>query len=247
MRVFLIAVVGLVAALAGGAALMPMSVAAELAASRFPDFKYSQASGSVWDGKLTQVSYGEQFIGDLTAKTDLMGVLGGKAGGVLGLSREGFTGQADLSFGLFGGGLEMKGLKLEGNAGLVPGMPAALADKDGKFSLQLKDVKFVDNVCETAAGEVWTDTLTKVNIKGWVGPELRGPVTCHEGKLQVQAKGKAATGEDVLASLNISQHLDMDLTATIANATPAAAQALADLGFVPEGDKLVLRQEMGGR
>lgn len=247
MRVFLIAATVLVGALAGGAALLPMSLAAELAAQRFPDFKYAQASGSVWDGKLTQVSFGEQYIGDLTAKTDPMGLLGGKAGGVLGLSREGFTGQADLSFGLFGGGLEIKDLKLEGNAGLAPGMPAALADKDGRFSLQVKDVKFVDNVCETATGEVWTDTLTKVNVRGWVGPELRGPVTCHEGMLQVLARGKAATGEEVLASLNISQHLDMDLTATISNASPAAVQALADLGFVPEGDRLVLRQEMGGR
>ncbi len=247
MRVFLIAVVVLVGAVVGGAALLPMSMAADLATNRFPDFKFSKASGSVWDGKLTQVSYGEQFIGDLTAKTDLMGVLGGKAGGVLSLSREGFTGQTDLSFGLFGGGMEMKDLTLEGNTALVPGMPAALADKDGRFSLQVKDVKFVDNLCESATGEVWTDTLAKVNVRGWVGPELRGPVTCKDGNLNVEARGKAATGEDVLATLTISQHLDMNLETTISNASPAAFAALADVGFVRDGDKLVLRQEMGGR
>ena len=62
-----------------------------------------------------------------------------------------------------------------------------------------------------------------------------------------EAGGKAATGEDVLAILSISQHLDMELTATVANATPAAAKALGDIGFVREGDKLVLNQAMGGR
>ena len=61
MRVFIIAVVVVVAALAGGASLLPMSVAADMAASRFPDFKFRSASGSVWDGKLTQVAFGSQF------------------------------------------------------------------------------------------------------------------------------------------------------------------------------------------
>jgi len=126
-------------------------------------------------------------------------------------------------------------------------MPAALAKSDGRFTLSMKDVKFVDSLCETASGEVWTDALTKVNFRGWVGPELRGPVTCEGGHMQVQAGGKAATGEDVQAVLSISQHLDMDLRATVANATPAAAAALSEIGFVPEGDKLVLTQAMGGR
>ena len=247
MRVFIIAVVGLVAALAGGAALVPMSVAADMAASRFPDFKFKTASGNMWDGKLTQVAFGSQYIGDLAVKTDLMPLLSGKAAGALGLTREGFAGTANLAYGFTNGGLEVKDLKLEGNTALVPGMPAALARSDGRFTLAISDVTFVDSLCEMASGEVWTDALTKLNIQGWVGPELRGPVTCEGGHMQVQAGGKAATGEDVLAILSISQHLDMELTATVANATPAAAKALGDIGFVREGDKLVLNQAMGAR
>jgi hypothetical protein len=247
MRVFIIAVVVVLAALTGGASLLPMSVAADMAASRFSDFKFQSASGSVWDGKLTQVAFGSQFIGDLAVKTDPLSLFAGKAAGALGLTREGFAGTANLSYGLADGGLEMKDVALEGNTALVPGMPAALAKSDGRFTLSMKDVKFVDSLCETASGEVWTDALTKVNIRGWVGPELRGPVTCEGGHMQVQAGGKAATGEDVQAVLSISQHLDMDLRATVANATPAAAAALSEIGFVPEGDKLVLTQAMGGR
>jgi hypothetical protein len=247
MRVFFIAIVGIVLALAAGAAFLPMSMAADLASSRFPDFKFQQASGSVWDGKLTQVAYGSQFIGDLDVKTELLPLLGGKVSGKLGLKRDGFSGTADVAFGLGGDGLEMKNVKVEGNTALVPGMPSALARSDGKFSLDVKDLKFVDSLCESATGEVWTDALTKVSIKGWVGPELRGPVTCEGGHMQAQAGGTAVTGEDVLAILSISQHLDMELTATISNVTPGAAKALADIGFVPEGDKLVLKQAVGGR
>jgi hypothetical protein len=247
MRVFIFAAVGLVAALAGGVALVPMSVAADMAASRFPDFKYKAASGSMWDGKLTQVAFGSQFIGDLALKADLMSLLSGKAAGALGLTREGFAGTANLAYVLTNGGLEVKGLKLEGNTALVPGMPAALARSDGRFKLAVSNATFVDSLCETASGEVWTDALNKVSIQGWVGPELRGPVTCEGGHMQVKAGGKAATGEDVLAILSISQHLDMELTATVANATPEAARALRDIGFAREGDKLVLNQAMGGR
>jgi hypothetical protein len=39
----------------------------------------------------------------------------------------------------------------------------------------------------------------------------------------------------------------MALTATVSNATPAAARALSDIGFVLEGDTLVLNQAMGSR
>ena len=91
----------------------------------------------------------------------------------------------------------------------------------------MKDVKFANTLCESAAGEVWTDALTKVDYKGWVGPELRGPVTCAGGKLQVQASGTAATGENVLATMSIGQHLDMEMFASVANAGPGAIEALA--------------------
>jgi Type II secretion system (T2SS), protein N len=246
MRIFLIALVGLLAAAAGGLTLLPMSMAADIASQRFPDFKFKQASGSVWDGKLSQVAFGRQFIGDLAVKAEFMSLLTGKAAGKLGLTREGFAGEADLIYGISNGSLEIRDMKLDGNTALVPGMPAAIARVDGKFSLQVKDIQFADSVCESANGEVWTDALTKVNVKGWVGPELRGPVTCEGGKLLVQATGKAVTGEDVVANLSIGQHLDMALTATVTNLTPGAIQALRQVGFVPEGDHLVLHHAMGG-
>jgi len=247
MRIFIIAVVGVLAALAGGVALLPMSMAADMAAKQFPDFKFSQASGSVWDGKLSQVSFGKQFIGDLAVKTELMSLLGGTASGTLGLTREGFSGQTSINYGMGNGRLELKDMNVTGNTAMVPGMPAAGAKGDGKFTLKVADVKFTEGACAEAKGEVWTDALTKVEIKGWKGPELRGPVTCNGGKLQVEAGGKAATGEDVLAVMSIGQHLDMELTATVSNASPGALQALAEVGFKPEGDKLVLRQAVGGK
>jgi general secretion pathway protein N len=247
MRIVLFVVLGIVVLIAGGVAFFPMSIAADIAAKQVPDFKFGEASGSVWDGKLTKVSYGSQYIGDLSVKTELLALLGGKAAGTLGLAREGFSGQASISYGIGDGGLDLKDMKIEGDTAMVPGMPPEVANSGGKFSLNIKDVKFAKGFCESANGEVWTDALTRMSVRGWKGPELRGPVTCAGGNLQVQAGGKAQTGEDVEALLSISPSLDMALTASVANASPGAAQSLTSMGFVPEGNRLVLHHGMSGQ
>ena len=231
----------------GGAfvAMFPMSMAAEFAAKQDPSLKYDKATGSVWDGKVTGVWYGQQKIGDLSVKADFGKLFTGKAGGKLGLAREGVTGEAGIDYPFGGGALELSNVKLSGKAGLVPGMPQAVVMSDGKFTLDVKDLKFAGDVCESASGEVWTDALAKVNLKGWVGPELRGPITCTNGKVVAEANGKAATGEDVSARMDISSKLDLELVAIVSNAQGQAVKSLTDIGFVQQGNVLVLRQAMG--
>ncbi len=246
MRIIIFIVVALVAVVAGGVALFPMATAADLARQRLPDLKFANASGSVWDGKLGGLSYGAQTIGDIAVKTDLFSLFSGKAAGKVGMAREGLSGEADLSYGLGDGGLDLKNLKLAGDMSMVPGMPSTIAAAGGKFTLNVGHVKFANSLCEDASGEVWTDALAKINYKGWVGPELRGPVTCAGGKMQVQASGTAQTGEAVQASLDIGQHLDMQMTATVENAGATAIEALTSVGFQLEGGTLVLRQSMAG-
>lgn len=247
MRIVVFIVIALVALVGGGVALFPMSTAADMARQRLPDLRFSSASGSVWDGKLGSLSYGEQTIGDVAVKTDLFSLFSWKAAGKVGLAREGLTGEADLSYGLGNGDLDLKNLKLAGDTSMVPGMPHTISQAGGKFTLNVANVKFANSLCEDASGEVWTDALTKVNYKGWVGPELRGPVTCAGGKMQAQATGTAATGEVVDAAMSIGPHLDMELTATVANAGTTAVEALTSVGFMLEGNKLVLRQAMAGK
>ena len=233
--------------LGGGTAIamFPMSMAAEYAAKQAPDFHYAAASGSVWNGKLKDVSFGQQKIGDLSLKTDAMKLFTGKAGGHVDLGREGFTGQTTIAWPIGGKAVEFSDLKLAGKIAMVPGMPQAVAAGGGIFSLDLKDLKLSGDVCEFASGEVWTDALAKVNHKGWVGPELRGPVTCTDGNIHVEAAGKAISGENVIARMSISPKLDMELTASVLNAQGSAIDALIDLGFKPEGNALVIRQALG--
>ena len=97
MRIVIFVVLAALALAGGAVAFLPMSMAADMAAKQLPDFRFGEASGSVWDGKLTNVSYGQQTIGDLSVKTDLMALFGGKAAGAVGMPREGAAGQAGTS------------------------------------------------------------------------------------------------------------------------------------------------------
>ena len=238
----------LLAILVGGGAfvaMFPVSMAAEFAAKQDPSFKYDKATGSVWDGKVTGVWYGQQKIGDLSVKADFGKLFTGKAGGRLGLAREGFTGETGIDYPFSGGEVQLNNIKLSGKMGLVPGMPQAVVMSDGKFTLDVKDLKFSGDACESASGEVWTDALAKVKLKDWVGPELRGPVTCTNGKVVVEANGKAPTGEDVSARMDISSRLDIQMVAIVSNAKGQAVKALTEIGFVPQGNVLVMRQAIG--
>ena len=191
------------------------------------------------------MAYGSQRIGDLAVSADFGALFGGKAAGTVGLGRDGLNGAADMSWPIGGKALELKNLKLEGAVSTVRGMPEAVASRGGKFRLELSDIKFAGDVCQSAKGQVWTDALAKVNHKGWTGPELSGPVTCEGGKLVAQANGKAPSGEDVAARMDIGAHLDMSMTATVTNAQGAAVESLKSLGFVEEGSALVIRQAVG--
>jgi hypothetical protein len=245
MKIVIFIVLAVVVVIVGAVALFPMSMAAEFAAKAAPDFKYDKADGSVWSGKLTGVAYGSQRIGDVAVSGDFGALFGGKAAGTIALSRNGLTGAADMAWPLGGKELALSKFKLEGAVSTVRGMPEAVASRGGKFRLELSDLKFAGDKCQSAKGEVWTDALAKVTHKGWTGPELRGPVGCENGKLVVHATGKAPSGEDVVARMDIGGHLDMAMTATVTNATGGAVESLKSLGFVEEGPALVIHQAVG--
>jgi hypothetical protein len=242
MKWVLIGAGGLLIALAGGVAFLPMSVAAGLVADRYEGLHYSGASGSVWNGKLSQVQLGDNVIGDVLLKTNPMGLLSGKISGTLGLARADLAGQGDIFWGLAGQGPRLSDLKLEGRTSAVPGLPREIRDADGAFTITIDDIDLANGGCVITSGEVWTDALAKVDFQGdWVGPELRGPVSCKDGGLKLEASGEAATGEVVRASITVADDLRMGLDASVDGAAGAAASRLAELGFRPEGAAMVLR------
>jgi hypothetical protein len=235
-------------AFVGGAVAMffPMSVAADFLAKQEPDFRFEKASGSVWSGKLTRVRFGQQDLGDVSVKTDPVQLFKGAAAGVLGVKRPEYEGRGRIVYGLKTGEMRVSDLIVTGNVAAVPGLPQAVRLSGGTFRLVVDEMTLGGRACETASGQVWTDALTRVVVQQkWTGPELRGPVTCEDGRLVVLADGMAATGEQVTARINVGGDLELDLTARVEAATPAAVQTLSKAGFTADGSSLVLRRSLG--
>ncbi len=241
MKWVLIGVGVLLVALVASVAFLPMSVAAGFLAGRYDGIKFTQASGSVWNGKLSQLQLGENLVGDVLLKASPTSLFIGKINGTIGLARADLAGHGDISWPLTGGGPALANLKLDGRTTAVPGLPQKIREADGAFTITIGQLNLSNGVCVLTSGEVWTDALAKVDFQGdWTGPELRGPVTCSENGLILRATGQATTGEAVTAEITVADNLRMGLDASVRGATGQAAARLAELGFRPEGDSLVL-------
>jgi hypothetical protein len=229
-----------------GVAMLPMSMAADFASKHVAALKYTGASGTVWNGKLQGVVLNGQSLGDVAIRLDAGKIFTGQAAGRVGLVRKDLMGEAIISRAIFGGRTKLSDVKLAGQVSAVPVLPARIRAANGRFTLAMSDIVFDKDVCKSASGEVWTDALSKADLgHHWVGPELRGPVTCKDGKLEVDAAGKAVTGEEVTAGVSTGADLSLNLQAKVLNATQGAAETLTELGFQPESGAYVLHQQLG--
>ncbi len=229
-----------------GLAVLPMSMAADFAAKHGAALKFAGASGSIWNGKLQGVVFNGQALGDLAIKLDPGKLFTGRAAGRVDLVRKDLTGGAVISRAIFGGTTRLTDIKLGGQVSAVPVLPTRIRAAGGKFTLAVPEIVFEKNLCKSANGEVWTDALSKTDLgHHWTGPELRGPVTCKDGRLAVDAVGKAPTGEDVSAGLRTGPDLSLDLEARVLNATQGAAETLTDLGFQSDSGAYFLHQKLG--
>jgi hypothetical protein len=247
MKWILAAIFVLVLGGGAGIALFPMSTAAGFLADKVPEFRFASASGSVWNGKLSQVAIGQQSLGDLSVKVKPAQLVSGQAAARLGMARPQMSGEADFAYNLAGGKTTLEGVRIAGKTAGILGLPATMRHADGQFTVAVSDISFVNGVCEAAKGEVWTDILTRLDLKtGWKGPELRGPVTCEDGKVTMHASGAGPTGETVSADIVMGQNLSLGLVARVANPFPTSGDTLTNLGFLPEDGGFVLRREIGG-
>lgn len=246
MRIVLIVVVALVVLVGGVVFFFPMSIAADVAAKAEPDFRFADATGSVWNGTLKGVTLGRQDIGDVKVSAKPGELLKGRVGGKVALVRPDATAEGDLSVGFDGRNPSWRNLKLSGKASAIPGLPARLANTAGQFSLTVDQLDFKGDLCTAAKGEAWTNVLAVEAFEnGWKGPELRGPLACENGTLFVAATGVSPNGEDVTARVDMARNASLALDARVNRVGPDGAKALAELGFRPDGADYVLSHRLG--
>jgi hypothetical protein len=236
MRIFLIVVALLVVAAGVGIAMFPLSVVASMLAERAGGFSYASATGTIWDGKLTQASFRGQDLGDVSFKIDALAVFTGKLAAKVGLSTTELAGDGAFSYGLFDKKAELHDVNLTGKTTRIPGLPQQLKTIDGDFRVQLARVNLSGNGCAEGVGTVWTNLLAKGAAQlGWPGPEMSGPITCHDGRLNATVAGAAATGDRAEAVVDVGVDLTGSARAVVIPAAQVDPSRMARYGFQPVG------------
>lgn len=246
MRIFLFILFGVLAVVGIGVAIFPMSVAAGMVASSIPAFSYVEASGSVWNGKLSRVKYQDQALGDVSLQIDFLKAVQGKAAGKLGIQTPTLSGQGAFSVALSDKTVELTDLKLSGNTAAIPGIPVRLRAVDGHFRLEIPKATIKGQQCVAGEGTVWSDVLARAEpVLQWKGPDLTGPISCIGGRFTAEAAGRAEAGDEVSAKVDIGSNLKGQVTARVKPVTQGLPKRLQDLGFVPGADGYALDIHVG--
>lgn len=220
--------------------LAPLSAVMNVAAKSAPAINYTTANGSVWNGSVMGLRYGAQPVGNVQLKTDWLSVFGGALKSSVAVTDGGVLAAGDARIGL-DGGINLSNIKVRGNTSDLLSLKQDIRMLGGDFSLSLKKLTLKSGACRKAeSGEVWTNILTRFEQKyDWKGPELKGPITCENGRIVVNMTGTGERGETVSAYLAFDLNANGTFRAEIEKASEKVAQAATVLGFVTLGDKLV--------
>ena len=216
-------------------AMTPARFVTDQVNARDPSVRYAVASGTVWNGRVENVMYGIQPVGDVAFRTNLTALLTGVVSGEFSLSGGSITGEGKVSSGL-GGRTRLADIRAMGGTRDLLNLQQEVRDLNGQFRLNLSELVIDNQHCETAEGTVWTDILTRTEARwNWIGPELSGPVSCADGDLLVVLSGATPAGERVNASLEVGLDARGSFFAEVFTQNSDTANALSLLGFVSEG------------
>lgn len=197
---------------------------------------HDRISGSVWNGRMTNVSIAGQRLGDVSFAIKPLALLSGKLNYEYDVAGPPGRFVGDISVG-FDRSIEVS-------------LPRARVDVQGLERLQevlrrapsevriegLRLAVTSDGACTTASGALTSDILQANGERlGWSGPEMVGTLSCQNGVVGLSLE--SAEGPDVIsAELSFDGRVAIyDLSARVESTNPNVVQAVQQLGFQAEG------------
>lgn len=233
IRIAIFVVLFIVLATGVGVAFFPLSWTASFLAQNTRGFSYNEATGSIWSGKLTNVQYRTQRLGDVSFHLDAIKLFGGKLGAKVAFETADLAMDGSFAYGIFDHSGELTAMTLKGRTARIPGLPATLQVIPGDFRVELESARLTkDGGCTGVAGKIWTDMLAKGSEQlGWTGPEISGPVSCDAGRFKADARGAAANGDTAEAKVDIGAELKGGVQATVTTKDQLNPSKMAQAGF----------------
>lgn len=226
-RTILIAVI---AALVGLVAFFPLRVAIDLSTGPTTAISARQVGGSVWNGRIGDLSVKQQSLGTFDISTRFLPLFLGRL--ELDAARLD-AGDGPLSLRLVTGG-NREGI-IDAQGRLPIGDLVAPLPLD---AVLLEDVTllFVDGRCEKAEGSVslLPSVISPIPVEGF-----SGSISCGSDGRGLAEFASERGGHRVLFHVDALGSIEAE--ARTRGAPPAMAAALQLLGYAPEGGELVLR------
>ena len=207
--------------------------------------RWGQVQGTIWSGRVSNVTFGGQLVGDLDLRLKPSGLLSGMLAYDLTLSGPVAAGTATVY--ASGQDLGVRDANMTGRVDQLVGLNASVRKAGG--SVRLRNVDLVLDRqfnCASASGNLWTEVL--VNLGADYGeslPELEGGISCSGPMLAIGLDGLSDTGTGVEIDAIVGMAAPSSLNARISGASGEIAQALGALGFTVAGDDFVYVRELG--
>ncbi len=239
IRLFFLIIV-LAAGLVIGLAFVPIDTALKYSGAADNGVEWSSAEGTILNGSLNGLKVKGTEYGSADLQLDVPAVFSGKPRyGVDWTGKHGAgSGKVSVEKGsIFA--LEDYAIDLDLLAFDV--VAKWLQQSGGRIKLKGSSIKFQGNECLSAVGTATSDVLDRnrqILGAGW--SELRGELSCQDGKLLIPLESENATGTRFLAALHAAPGTPGKFEARITGVIPRTLNfALPLAGFVRDGEDFV--------
>jgi hypothetical protein len=225
-------------------ATVPLSFALQLIGAPLSDVRWQKASGTIWKGTLSDISFrGQHRIGDVQLTARPFALFGGGVGYRLVWKDVMGEGSGDIVFGRQS--LRISNLNLKVNfSGLADLLPD-IRRTNGVVAITNANASFKDNICIRANGNIATDALSKLALQYNVSAtDLQGGIACLEEALHIRAQGQVAQNGIVVSDVHLLLDGRSSLQVHVATTDPILGGGLLRYGFKEDTTGYIFRREI---
>lgn len=237
---FLFLIILLVAGLCVGLAFVPIATALKYSGAAENGVEWSEAKGTILSGSLTDLKVKGVEYGSADLKLDLPAVFNGKPR--YGVDWTGKHGRGSGKVSVESGSVfALEDYVIDLDLLAFDVVAKWLQQSGGRIQLEGTSIRFKGNECVTAEGVATSDVLDRnrqILGAGW--SDLRGDLSCQDGKLLIPLESENSSGTRFLAALHAAPGAPGKFEARITGTIPRTLSfALPLAGFVRDGEDFV--------
>ena len=221
----------------------PLSYVLDKSGLRGIGLNWASAHGSVFKGEVTGLRFGPQPIGIVKLDAQFGALLKGRLKyrfelqGVAGVG----VGAVTLGRNQF----ELSGLDAEISVSNLVGIANEVRAANGIATVQGGTLKLKNGLCETAAGEISTDLLSKFATEQYnrTAGELSGDVSCDGEMVLLQMSGALEATDTVSLHVRAGLAEVSSVQVQVQTDDPVLEAGLATYGFQAQADGYVYQQD----